>query len=319
MKVLVISPNFFAQTVWTLGLCISKLYASHETRFFGPGYDNHNPSLTHVQDILSYTIPDADIVCFHQPQHFSHIKGLENLKIPTIVHVGEYGFNHFEWIPDWIDEKKFSLMVSDFKSNTDAHESRGRTPTLWHVWGADTEVLQDEGIDRDIDVTALFSVRHYTEGLGSISSQYPRRSDSIRQVENSGVRAFTRGICAEDQNIITGEAYTKLLNRSRIAVDSPDRSRNIHQRWFEYPACGALLLAYVPGRDEHNILGFKHLDNCVFYDPFEEGGLTRTIKVLMRQPDMVKAIANDGNRFVRDKFNLEKTTKRFWRKVEGIL
>jgi hypothetical protein len=317
MKILVISPNFWHQTVWSLGLYIDALYKAHKPWFFGPGYEHHN-GVAHVNDIIAMMDTKPDLLCFHQPQHFAHIKGLPELRIPKIVHVGEYGFNGFEWVPDWIDNNKFDLMVSDFKSNTDTHARRGRTPTLWHVWGTDTEVFKDEGKERDLDVSCLYSVRHYTEGPGP-SAQYPRRLDAIHQINESGVRSFARGICAENQNILSGSEYTGLLNRSRMSIDSPDRDRNIHQRWMEISACGAVLLAYEAGRREHLDLGFKQLTNCVFYDPFSEDNLKKTIRTLVHDSELLQSIAHAGKAFIKEHFDVVRTSERFWRKAAGIL
>lgn len=141
--------------------------------------------------------------------------------------------------------------------------------------GYDQSLLQDRGLERDIELAFVGSVN---------SVAYSGRKallDELGQVENLLVTRTK-----------SGEEYCETLNRIRFFASADVGMGEYMIKNFEAMACGCVLLAFDQGEAENRALGLRDMENVVFYTRIQQ--LQEKLAVLRADPVLAERIARNG-------------------------
>lgn len=165
--------------------------------------------------------------------------------------------------------------------------------------------LRLEGVDAEFvpkgyDDKMLFNkkaIRDIEFGfLGSLNSkEYVRRKNFLEEIS-----ARTEMLVKRTQS---GLEYLDTLNRIRVFVSADVGMGKFMIKNFEAMACGCALLAWSQG-DEDDHLGFKDMENVVFYRSVDEA--VERLEFLRRNPDVVERIARNGQRFAEENYSFSR-------------
>ena len=156
--------------------------------------------------------------------------------------------------------------------------------------GADTIVLQDLGLKRDIELGFIGKM---------IQGVYRQRTRMIQTLhEKEGLQMFrTEGI----------DEYRNGLNRIRIFVSADIQLGEYMYKNFEAMACGCLLMAYRQGGGEEEALGFADLQNVVLYN--NENEFMEKLSWLRANPQEVERIRHAGKEYVHSRWGFPQIGK----------
>lgn len=104
---------------------------------------------------------------------------------------------------------------------------------------------------------------------------------------------------------ITGEAYAKVINRTKICFGCGGIKDLPVRKLFEIPASGSLLM--LPNTANLKDIGFIDNENCLFVD---EHNVLQKIRYVIDNPDECARITNNGRNFVN--------TKHSWRNRDHV-
>ena len=149
--------------------------------------------------------------------------------------------------------------------------------------GYDEALMQDYGLERDIELGFVGSVK---------SATYSKR------------KVFLEQLAQEENMLITrtnsGDEYVQMLNRIRFFVSADVGMEEYMIKNFEAMACGCVLFAYNQGEVENGALGFQDMENIVLYSSVNEF----RSKLAILRGDLAKAllIAENGKKLVQEKY-----------------
>lgn len=149
--------------------------------------------------------------------------------------------------------------------------------------GYDEALMQDYGLERDIELGFVGSVK---------SATYSKR------------KVFLEQLAQEEKILITrtnsGDEYVQMLNRIRFFVSADIGMEEYMIKNFEAMACGCVLFAYNQGEVENGALGFQDMENIVLYSSVNEF----RSKLAILRGDLGKAllIAENGKKLVQEKY-----------------
>ena len=160
----------------------------------------------------------------------------------------------------------------------------------------DTDIYQDDGLERDIDICFVGSVKR-REG----------RSNAINEARNAGLTVVVAG--GQRENRLSVDEYARYLKRSKISLNCSHALGRVQMtgRAFESMHCGALLM------ESPNYHLGKYFVKGKDYVEFKSSGeFAQKAKALLENPLELSRIASAGNKKVVNNYNA--TT--FWQGVE---
>ena len=197
--------------------------------------------------------------------HFKHLVkfyGIEKIDIPKIgMPIDYFPWNHQEknyQIKKW----KLDGVIVRQRWAFDALKrqiAKGQLPkklkTFYLPFSVNTKRFRPKGFERDIVVSCAYT---------TIPAQlYPDRTKIMSRLQRLKLKTVLRAANKWSEKFI-GEKYVGLLNKSKMAVVSTDKSKSVLLKHFEIPACETLLLA--DDADGMKELGFKNEINYIKYD-----------------------------------------------------
>ncbi len=153
--------------------------------------------------------------------------------------------------------------------------------------GYDQQLLQNRGIERDIELGFLGSIE---------SKTYDSRRQLLEQL-------------AERENLLvtrtrSGEEYADTLNRIRFFVSADVDLGEYMIKNFEAMACGCVVMAWNQGEAENKALGLHDMANIVLYRNLDE--LQDKLQQLRADPELANTIASAGQSLVEQQYSWEK-------------
>lgn len=166
--------------------------------------------------------------------------------------------------------------------------------------GYDQTLLQDQGIERDIELAFV----------GSTNS-----------VAYSGRKALLDELGQVEPLVVTrtksGEEYCQTLNRIRFFVSADVGMGEYMIKNFEAMACGCVLLAYDQGDAENRALGLRDMENVVFYRNIPQ--LQSKLAALRVDPELAARIAVNGRNLAMSQFSFATIGQRIVKELEPAL
>ncbi|MCS3469576.1 glycosyltransferase involved in cell wall biosynthesis [Pseudomonas sp. JUb42] len=166
--------------------------------------------------------------------------------------------------------------------------------------GYDQTLLQDQGIERDIELAFV----------GSTNS-----------VAYSGRKALLDELGQVEPLVVTrtksGEEYCQTLNRIRFFVSADVGMGEYMIKNFEAMACGCVLLAYDQGDAENRALGLQDMENVVFYRNIPQ--LQSKLATLRVDPELAARIAVNGRNLAMSQFSFATIGQRIVKELEPAL
>lgn len=166
--------------------------------------------------------------------------------------------------------------------------------------GYDQTLLQDQGIERDIELAFV----------GSTNS-----------VAYSGRKALLDELGQVEPLVVTrtksGEEYCQTLNRIRFFVSADVGMGEYMIKNFEAMACGCVLLAYDQGDAENRALGLRDMENVVFYRNIPQ--LQSKLATLRVDPELAARIAVNGRNLAMSQFSFATIGQRIVKELEPAL
>ncbi|CAN1595518.1 glycosyltransferase family protein [Pseudomonas mediterranea] len=149
--------------------------------------------------------------------------------------------------------------------------------------GYDEQMLGNTGKERDIPIGFLGSLK---------STEYAQRKALLESLARR-----TRMLVARTKS---GNEYLETLNRIKIFVSADLGMGEFMIKNFEAMACGCVLLAWSQG-EEDELLGFRDMENVVFYRSEEEA--VHKLELLQRDPELAARIAHSGQVFAESRYS----------------
>ncbi|UVL84487.1 glycosyltransferase [Pseudomonas sp. B21-028] len=149
--------------------------------------------------------------------------------------------------------------------------------------GYDEQMLGNTGKERDIPIGFLGSLK---------STEYAQRKALLESLARR-----TGMLVARTKS---GNEYLETLNRIKIFVSADLGMGEFMIKNFEAMACGCVLLAWSQG-EEDELLGFRDMENVVFYRSEEEA--VHKLELLQRDPELAARIAHSGQAFAESRYS----------------
>ncbi|SFB48645.1 Glycosyl transferases group 1 [Pseudomonas sp. NFIX10] len=149
--------------------------------------------------------------------------------------------------------------------------------------GYDEQMLRNTNSVRDIPVGFLGSLK---------STEYAQRKALLESLSRRTGMLVTR--------TKSGSEYVETLNRIKIFVSADLGMGEFMIKNFEAMACGCVLLAWSQGEEDH-LLGFKDMENTVFYCSEDEA--VEKLELLQREPELAARIARNGQAFAESQYS----------------
>ncbi|TWC16565.1 MULTISPECIES: glycosyltransferase [unclassified Pseudomonas] len=149
--------------------------------------------------------------------------------------------------------------------------------------GYDERMLRNTGKERDIPIGFLGSLK---------STEYAQRKALLESL------ARRTGMLVARTN--SGSEYLETLNRIKIFVSADLGMGEFMIKNFEAMACGCVLLAWSQG-EEDELLGFRDMENVVFYRSEEEA--VQKLELLQRDLELATRIAHNGQAFAESQYS----------------
>jgi glycosyltransferase involved in cell wall biosynthesis len=144
-------------------------------------------------------------------------------------------------------------------------------------------MLRNTGNVRDIPIGFLGSLK---------SAEYAQRKALLESLSRRTGMLVTR--------TKSGTDYLEMLNRIKIFVSADIGMNEFMIKNYEAMACGCVLLAWSQG-EEDELLGFRDMQNTVFYRSEEEA--VEKLKLLQSDPLLTARIASNGQAFAESQYS----------------
>lgn len=201
---------------------------------------------------LNQYIRDNNFTHLIVPDEWFHrIQGtLEGCVLPPIELLGDH------WIP-WAISKKRDYLQKNRIQHAFVFSERFQNPYIdlaeMHsvLQGFNSRVFRDRGGERDIDILV-----HGSLGEDTFPWVYPVRNWLAEILPEIGIKEGLnvvywkhpgywpeKGLATDNIHL---EAYASILNRSKIAVGGSGYWRLPFKKFYEVPACGAILISDLP-------------------------------------------------------------------------
>lgn len=308
MNILFLNPNQIRAHNWGHQLFKNEFAKHHNVVYYGKGFPNFNPKLTVPQLIERTKIP-FDIILTYQIKYCKDFKGLGKIKDVSKVHI-QIDFKSKKrraMRMKLFGRNKYDLIFAATTSHLEDLKKALKIDKVYLLpFSVDIDKYKNLGLERDIDVIAVFSIRTAT---------YPTRGRIQKLVKRLGVRSFVASQKKARSYKVIHEDYVRLINRSKIFAHGNSRYGDLNMKYFEALACGALFLTDKPVDFER--LGFVDGKHMVLYEGL--GDLKDKIEYYLKHETERLSIAEQGMEFVRKNHNCGVRVKQFTKVVQGIL
>ncbi|QEY57990.1 glycosyltransferase family 1 protein [Pseudomonas sp. C27(2019)] len=156
--------------------------------------------------------------------------------------------------------------------------------------GYDQELLSNQGIDRDIELGFIGSIK---------SATYSHRKSFLERLDREEKLLVTR--------TSSGQEYVDTLNRIRFFVSADIGMGEYMIKNFEAMACGCVLFAYDQGQEENEALGFVDMHNIVLYKDIQS--FKQKLELLRADLNKAQFIADNGQRLVEQNYTFSRIGK----------
>jgi len=329
--------NWVASTIFHEQEAISRKMQG--SIFYGPGYRydiNYVPDI--IKETFGFDMPDA-IFCYineHQllgePMSKEIIsqyslegdlrvypRGLRDTSIPKIAWINDFWHcsrdewdeillgNGFEiafctYCPPFVSQQVFNSFFS-------RHVQEAVRFVPWPR-AINPEIFKDYGVSKDYDVTLLGAMDE---------SFYPLRTKMHREFSKQshlsyfsqahpGYQFFSQG------SALTGEAYAKVISRSRIFASCTSKYKIPFIKLYEILACQTMLMCDRPTGAEY--LGLKEGEN---YVEVSMDNFLETTKRYLNDHDEIDRIAKNGRDLFLARHTVDIRADEFSSTVSDIL
>jgi hypothetical protein len=205
-----------------------------------------------VEKALSLCPKKPDLIFINDNYQSGFYPDLHKTKIPKLFYIEDI-HAQVEERTEYILSQKINYVMVNYKSAFQKMYPEIKDRILWIPHSVNPDMFKNLHIERDID----------TMLLGRIQGLYPFRmflAENIPGIFTNRVPGSDR--CFKRNMEYFGENYVKWLNRAKIAYTDGSRHQYPVKKYFEIPACGALLMCEeIPDLKE---LSFDDRENCVF-------------------------------------------------------
>jgi len=227
----------------------------------------------------------AEAVYYYNPDvlFYFHFHDWIDKQILAELPVKKYIWNADDsWRYD-AEKPVWKLFDTIITTDTPSHEKRlaaGYNSVL-SEWACNHNLCRDLGMERIYDVSF-------------IGSKHSNREEFVNKLRENGINIKCFGKGWSDTERISQAGLIEIYNQSKIVLnissDSAGKKIQVNARDFEATGCGALLLT----QDSPAIREcFDNEKEIVTYNT--PVGAIEKIKVLLNQPDKLKAIAQAGH------------------------
>ncbi len=272
-----------------------------DTRMFGKGYPNYDPSLITYQEIIKHAFPDAQphllLATFSPPtvakEPFT-FTGLSDVQVSKAILLADF-WNVTEGYQkgflDILDGYDIGLVLSYFPQPLEIFsETAFATRFIWVPACFDPAVFNNWHMDKQFDVGFLAA------GTSEHSIYYPERfaiHQKLLQKKNIKYLWAKHPGWQRHSNDhpLVGRGFSKAINSCRLFVTTRGIYKNPHAKYIEIMASHTVLLADEPeGADR------LHLQDGVNYVKISEDDVLEKIDSCLAQPSLCKKIAEAGYR-----------------------
>lgn len=162
--------------------------------------------------------------------------------------------------------------------------------------GYDDSMLRNLNKERDIEFAFLGSLKN---------KLYVQRKETLEAAQARFNLMITR--------TASGQEYLETLNRVKYFMSCDRGFGEYMLKNFEAMACGCVLFAWDQGAEENNELGFKDMENIVFYSSLDE--VEQKLAVLRANPALATSIAQQGQALVESRFRFSLIGKQIVEKI----
>ena len=153
--------------------------------------------------------------------------------------------------------------------------------------GYDQQLLQNRGLQRDIELGFLGSIE---------SKTYDSRRQLLEQLAQREQLLVKR--------TQSGEEYAAMLNRIRFFISADVGLGEYMIKNFEAMACGCVVVAWNQGEAENKGLGLHDMENIVLYQDIDE--LQTKLQQLRENSALAERIAAAGQALAETRYSWEK-------------
>lgn len=262
-------------------LYLRRLAANMEAcghALYGPQCEDFDAARP-IENVIEAHGP-VDAILVMEPKFGRWIPPLNHLKIPKAIILSDYYPRKRAWEQThWrLDADGYDLILAQTIYELRALRKNGRKERAAYLpMSVDTEMFQDRGETRDLDVMASW---------GMNQKAYPLRRRVRDLLLAMPVSSFLGQTFFDD--------YVAMLNRARIFVNSGTIYRNIQSRFTEVTACGCMLLT--DAVDDLPAQGFRNDYHLVVYHGLND--LKTQVDYYLRHDAEREQIARNGRDWV---------------------
>jgi len=149
--------------------------------------------------------------------------------------------------------------------------------------GYDDSMLRNLNRSRDIEFGFLGSLKN---------KLYVQRKEMLEAAKDKFGLMIDR--------TASGQEYLETLNRIKFFMSCDRGFGEYMLKNYEAMACGCVLFAWDQGEQENSALGFKDMENIVFYNSLEQ--VEQKLAILRANPELATRIAQNGQALVESRF-----------------
>jgi spore maturation protein CgeB len=223
---------------------------AHETIYFGEGFDGW-PKTGPVDADKLVRMNNPDVVMTYSLKYTTRFKKLPKISNVLRVHfvddfVGKLGAYTGYEVPytEFLKKNNFDICFCRTQRVVDIMKKRKLCKAAFFLpFSVDVSFFRELDINRDIDVCSPMSL---------VSNVYPNRDLAHNMVRASGCTYFV--------DRVFKKPYLRILNRSKILVNSVNHWRAFNFKILEAISCGTLVLTDKPeDLDDVGLIDGEHL------------------------------------------------------------
>jgi len=304
VRILMLAPQQNEKYNWGHQLFREEIARRVDVFFYGFRYPIYEEfGSIHVPEIVAEFGP-FDVIFVEGPKHAGYFTGMEeirdSLKVSILVdYVPPYLGMYNKFIQKMCLDVAFVVCpysLREFVKMQRREAFNKHVRVAYLPFSVDTDVYRNLGMEKDIDVTALFA---------QVPWCYKKRKAVQKLVGDMQVKSLIGG--SSPGTRVVHEEYVRAINRSKIFLSSNNIYNVVSLKYFECLACGTFLLTDRPeGMEE---LGFVDGEHLVIYKDLAD--LERRIKYYLEHGQEREAVAKKGMALVRSRHSGSVRAKQF--------